>query len=159
MEVESEPGKGSTFSVCLPTTDESFEAFQELPERTNQSAPSGKILLVEDEALVRLFTSRILKVCGYEVIEAESGEDALEKINGSETEIDLLLTDVVMPKISSGELATRLKQGHPDLKVIYMSGYNDDEVMRHGVSQSEASFLQKPFTRDVLVQRIQEQMK
>jgi two-component system cell cycle sensor histidine kinase/response regulator CckA len=159
MEVESEPEKGSTFSVCLPTTDESPEVFEKLTSGVSEPETFGKILLVEDEALVRLFTSRILKVCGYEVIEAKSGEDALEKIHGSESDIDLLLTDVVMPQISGGELASRLKQGHPDLKVIYMSGYNDDEVMRYGVSRSDDSFLQKPFTRDVLVQRIQEQMR
>ena len=113
---------------------------------------------MEDEALVRLFTSRILRVCGYDVIEAESGEKALKKVSGSESEIDLLLTDVVMPRVSGGELATKLKASHPGLKVIYMSGYNDDEVMKYGVSREDTTFLQKPFTRDLLVQRIQESL-
>jgi len=158
MEVESEPGKGSTFSVCLPVTDEKSEEFTELHLARSEPDKVGKILLVEDEALVRLFTSRILKVCGYDVIEAESGEEALEKVKGSESEIDLLLTDVVMPKVGGGELAKTLKARHPGLKVVYMSGYNDDEVLKHGVSQLDSIFLQKPFTRDLLVQRIQESM-
>jgi signal transduction histidine kinase len=158
MEVESAPGKGSTFSVCIPITAEKSEAFFELPSSETEKDKVGKILIVEDEALVRLFTSRILRVCGYDVIEAESGEKALKKVSGSESEIDLLLTDVVMPRVSGGELATKLKASHPGLKVIYMSGYNDDEVMKYGVSREDTTFLQKPFTRDLLVQRIQESL-
>ena len=104
---------------------------------------------------MRLFTSRILKVSGYEVIEAESAEDALQKISDAGP-IDLLLTDVVMPGLSGGELAERLKRMHPNIKIVFMSGYNDDEVMKHGVSSEDTAFLQKPFTRDLLVQRIDE---
>lgn len=104
---------------------------------------------------MRLFTSRILKVSGYEVIEAESAEDALQKISDAGP-IDLLLTDVVMPGLSGGELAERLKRMHPNIKIVFMSGYNDDEVMKHGVSSEDTAFLQKPFTRDLLVQRIEE---
>ena len=104
---------------------------------------------------MRLFTSRILKVSGYEVIEAESAEDALQKISDAGP-IDLILTDVVMPGLSGGELAERLKRMHPNIKIVFMSGYNDDEVMKHGVSSEDTAFLQKPFTRDLLVQRIEE---
>ena len=130
----------------------------ELPRSDGREERSGRILLVEDEALVRLFTSRILRVCGYDVIEAESGEDALNQLAEMESGVDLLLTDVVMPGVSGGDLAKQLKLALPDLKVIYMSGYNDDEVMRHGVSRDSTSFLQKPFTRDLLIQRIEETM-
>ena len=158
MEVESEPDQGSTFSVCIPVTTEDVEEFADLRHQDSETNHTGTILLVEDEALVRLFTSRILKVCGYEVIEAESGEDALQKVSGSDSEIDLLLTDVVMPGVSGGDLAKQLKQAMPSLKVVFMSGYNDDEVMRHGVSSNETAFLQKPFTRDLLVKRIEEAM-
>lgn len=154
MEVESELGQGATFSVCLPVTDETSDEVEEVVDRSSDEGRSGTILLVEDEALVRLFTSRILQVSGYDVIDAKSGEEALEKIESMDRPIDLLLTDVVMPGLSGGDLAKELKASNPDLRVVYMSGYNDDEIIRRGVSRDSASFLQKPFTRDVLVQRI-----
>ena len=115
-----------------------------------------RILVVEDDRVHRKIIREILAPHGYDVMEAADGIEAIhmQRDHG----FDLILTDVVMPGVSGGDLAKQLKQAMPSLKVVFMSGYNDDEVMRHGVSSNETAFLQKPFTRDLLVKRIEEAM-
>jgi two-component system cell cycle sensor histidine kinase/response regulator CckA len=153
--VDSELGKGATFKVYLPLVDAPVEV------RRSPLAPTllrggETILLVEDEEQVRDVTRGILKRQGYCVIEARNGSEALlacEKHSGG---IDLLLTDVVMPKMSGPELARRLATVRPAMKILCMSGYMDDAVLRHGAMAAGIAFMQKPFTPDMLTTRIRD---
>ena len=104
------------------------------------------LLLVEDEAGVRGFAKRALQSCGYKVLEAEGGQNALQFAAGQMESIHLLVTDVVMPRMSGREVAERLRAMKPGIKVLYMSGYMDDAVLRHGIVAADNDFLQKPFT-------------
>jgi hypothetical protein len=117
---------------------------------------SETILLVEDQDQVRAAAHTILRRNGYRVITANNAGEALLLCERHEGHIDLLLTDVVMPHMSGTELAKRLALARPDLKVLYMSGYTDDSIVRHGVLESEMAFLEKPFTPESLTRKIRE---
>jgi len=123
-----------------------------MPEMLPEAGPergvgNGEtVLLVEDDRRVRKLARRLLVRGGYSVVEAADAEDAVRLAAEHAGEIDLLLTDVVMPGISGRTLAERLSQRHPSLKVLYMSGYTDDAVVNHGVLAHGIAFLQKPFT-------------
>src|SRR5262249_37956193 len=142
--VESEPGKGAAFRVYLPSTDELADGGRagvgEPPRRGRET-----VLLVEDEAHVRSLTRDLLEISGYTVVEASGPEHALEVGQRHAGAIDLLLTDVVMPRMSGRELGERLARLRPGIRVLYMSGYTDDAIVRHGVLQSSTAFLPKPF--------------
>jgi len=142
--VESEPGNGATFRVRLPLTDASPKEEEEQVGAVNQRSKLS-ILLAEDHENVRQILVRMLKASGHKVIAAESGEQALEKAQEVLSELDLLITDVVMPGMSGGELARHMKVLCPAIKIIYVSGYADDEIVRRGVAEG-ASLLKKPFT-------------
>jgi CheY-like chemotaxis protein len=114
------------------------------------------ILLVEDEEGVRELARDILRANGYKVLEARNGNEALLITERHQGPLDLLLTDVVMPRMSGCELAERLGPLRSDLSVLYMSGYTDDAVIRHGAFGSGTAFLQKPFTPAALAQRVRE---
>ena len=107
---------------------------------------SETILLVEDEEIVRKITSTILRENGYRVMEAPDGEQALEIARDYQAAIHLMLTDVVMPRMSGQELAYRMKQVRPETKVLYISGYTADTIVHHGTLDPGLAFLQKPFT-------------
>jgi two-component system cell cycle sensor histidine kinase/response regulator CckA len=155
ISVESEPGKGTTFRVYLPRT----EAPGEGERASGQSVPvalegSETILLVEDDENVRTLVRTILQRYGYQVIEAQTGGDALlvsERHGGA---IDLLLTDVIMPHISGPQLAMRL--GRLVSKVLYMSGYTEDSIVRQGVVDASIALLQKPISPEALVRKVRE---
>ncbi len=153
ISVESEPGRGSTFRIYLPRVEEADGEEQ-------VDAPSGggseTILLAEDEREVREVVSAFLQEAGYSVIEAGDGEEAMRAAEEYDGPIHLLLTDVVMPRLSGRELAQRLLAERPATRILYMSGYTDDAVLRHGVLESEAAFLQKPFTADILQRKVRE---
>ena len=122
-------------------------------------APKGceTILLVEDAALVRTLAREVLETAGYRVLEAASAEAALnlcENING--TRIDLLLTDVVMPGMSGDDMSKILLAKHPNLPVLYMSGYTDEAIVQHGVLEPGLNFLQKPFSPGALALKVRE---
>ena len=153
--VDSEPGRGSTFRIYLPAVSE--------PEaRKNESGikpgvrGTETILLVEDEDGVRRLALTTLKLHGYDVLAARDGEDALRVAGECHRTIHLLLTDVIMPNLSGPELAERIKRLRPGIKVLFMSGYTDDAVMRHGILQSEVCFIQKPYTPLGLVRKARE---
>jgi two-component system, cell cycle sensor histidine kinase and response regulator CckA len=152
--VESELGHGSTFRVYLPIVDE------EVPSAVAAPAlrPLGTetILLAEDEPALREITREILEEHGYVVIEAGSGDGALKRAEEYAGDIGLLLTDVVMPRMSGGELAERLTKLRPRLRVMFMSGYTDDAVVRHGVLTTSAAFIHKPFGVESLLAKIRE---
>jgi CheY-like chemotaxis protein len=149
IEVSSEVGRGSTFNVLLPASSELVKAPQ--PE-SPQAAPvrGGKetILLVEDEPVLRDMAHLILQDCGYRVLEAESGAEALKVWAANPGAIDLLLTDMVMPGGMTGrELAVRLLASYPQLKVVFTSGYTVEETDTSLFRRGGAAFLQKPYTR------------
>ncbi|HKW91896.1 MAG TPA: response regulator, partial [Methylomirabilota bacterium] len=114
------------------------------------------ILLVEDAQRVRAVVREILEMSGYVVLEARHGAEALEISHRHTGQIHLLVTDVVMPQMSGRELAQRLATLRPELKVLYMSGYTDDAIVRHGVLASGIAFLSKPFTPDALALKVRE---
>ncbi|MDQ6786417.1 MAG: response regulator [Acidobacteriota bacterium] len=144
--VDSELGCGTTFKIYLPRVDENFDTERKYDTTEEMAAGTEKIMLVEDEQMVRDLTRQILEDCGYAVIEASNGAEAFELCSQDECEIDLLMTDVVMPKIGGRELAEKLAETHPQMKVLFTSGYTDDSVVRHGVIQAGTNFIQKPYS-------------
>jgi PAS domain S-box-containing protein len=153
--VYSEPGKGSTFKVYLPRVEgvpaAAYPARPAAPPRGDET-----ILLVEDEELVRKLAHTLLEGLGYTVLEAPGGEHALEIARTHPGPIHLVLTDVVMPGMGGADLASRLHAARPGLRVLYMSGYTDDAIVRHKVLEPGTSFLQKPFTPAVLARKVRE---
>ncbi len=114
------------------------------------------ILLVEDEYAVRALCSRVLQAAGYRVLEAADGAQAVELARSHAGPIDLVVTDVVMPGISGRQAADAITGMRPEVRVLYMSGYTDDDILRHGVLRGLVAYLPKPFTPDVLLARVRE---
>jgi PAS domain S-box-containing protein len=149
IRVDSTPGEGSSFNVLLPVADASEDSVPLLPrERT---LGTETVLLAEDEDAVRRLVQRALELHGYCVLPAQSGEEAASIEHAHLGPIHLLITDVVMPGMGGRELADLIKARRTNLKVLYMSGYTNDEVVRHGVILARDAFLQKPFTPATLV--------
>ena len=154
IQVESEPDRGSTFRVYLPLTAEPPP-----PVAVEAAGPApGKetVLLVEDEEAVRQLACRTLQSQGYNVLEAADGVAALTVCQRHLRSIDIVVTDVVMPQLSGVDLVQRLKAVRPRLKVLFISGYTDSTLVRHGVAASEANYLQKPFTPDNLTRKVRQ---
>jgi len=152
----SELGKGTTFKIFLPRVDE-FASDLETVEDT-QPIPRGSesVLLVEDEEQVRRIICEVLEQQGYNVLTAANGEEALKIAEDARTDVQLLLTDVVMPQMSGPELAEQLSVLRPQLKVLYISGYTDDAIVRHGLLDEKLHFLQKPFDAASLARKVRE---
>ena len=152
--VDSEPGKGTAVHVCLPLAKES--ASGDVTHHPEQSDDRGgeTILLVEDNEQVRTITRLFLEESGYRVLQADSGAAALRLAAGNVARIHLLLSDVVMPEMSGGELAREMAAVRPDIKVLLMSGYSEDEMGSRGLMPSK--LLQKPFTEQELTRKIRE---
>jgi CheY-like chemotaxis protein len=160
---QSELGKGTTFWTCFPLAGAGLaevapERPSRLPERRTLRG-SETILVVEDEERVRSLACTILRRYGYEVLEAQSGGDALIACEQHKAPIALLLADVVMPRISGPQLAARLVSVRPEMKVLFMSGYTDDAILQHGVLDSGVAYLQKPLTPTSLAQRVREVLR
>jgi len=154
--VESAPGKGTTFKIYLPRVSETVEKIQ-------VAEPSGKtildhrtVLLVEDERTLRKLTRKMLLEMGLTVLEAENGFQAIETAKRTEIPIDLLLTDIVMPGMSGWALAETLSSLRPEMRILYMSGYPDGVVAKHGDTKAGITILHKPFTRDELARRVED---
>ncbi len=157
--VYSEPGRGTAFKIYFPRIEEETSATgRERPEKRSLPRGSEMVLLVEDEKGVRELAREYLEMSGYSVIEAENGTAALELAARHTGPIHLLMTDVVMPGISGRELAERVTQIRPGIKVLYMSGYTDQSVVRHGILQTDAVLLQKPFSLATLASKLSEML-
>jgi two-component system CheB/CheR fusion protein len=151
MRVHSEIGRGATFQVFLPRAEPGAA-----PAAENDADPHGTetILLVEDEPAVRRLAGKALRERGYQVIEAANGSDALRVDKEHKDSIQLLVTDVVMPRMSGREVYDRLAPRHAGMKVLFMSGHTEDAVIDHGVLDDAFAFLQKPFTAKSLARKI-----
>jgi two-component system cell cycle sensor histidine kinase/response regulator CckA len=153
IRVESEPGTGATFRIYFPRVTAGVLPVVTLkPQRRNSG--TGTVLLVEDEAAVRHVVSEMLLRLGYTVLEAPDPRSAQKLLMEYDKPVLLLLTDVMMPELGGLELARTLKIMRADLKVVFMSGYNDDAIAQQGLLDGDAAFLQKPFTPDALASKI-----
>jgi two-component system cell cycle sensor histidine kinase/response regulator CckA len=153
--VESEVGQGTSFKIYLPRVTEA--AGTDRPAKTAVSSSGTEtILLVEDNAGLRKLVTRFLAPAGYTVLGAANGEDALRLLERHDAPVHLLLSDVVMPGMSGRQLAERLAPIRPGMKVLYMSGYTSDTIVRHGVLDAQVPFLNKPFTAAALLRKVRE---
>ena len=154
--VESVPDQGTSFTVYLPLVD------AEITEPiVSPMAPQGRgetILVVEDEQVVRSLVLRILEAYGYRVYQAPTGAAALEFLSKPGTEVDLVVSDIVMPRMSGRELGARLKEQFPGLPILYMSGYSGTEIKQQGLIEDDAPFLQKPITPDALAVAVRSEL-
>jgi CheY-like chemotaxis protein len=149
----SEPGKGTTFTICLPQVDAEADA----PVACKADAPEGRgetILLVEDEKSLREICRRFLETLGYNVLMAETPGEALKITDRHPSDIHLLLTDVVMPGMNGRQLAQRISSVKPGIKVLFMSGYTADVIVQRGVLDEGIQFLSKPLTREDLAHKV-----
>lgn len=154
--VYSEINVGTVFKVYFPRRVASEEVVSAQSSQSHLVRGSETILLVEDEEALRVLAQSILEHRGYKVLAPKEVKEALALSENHGGPIHLLLTDVVMPKMSGSELAKQVISRHPGVKVIYMSGYTNDAIVQHGVLESEVSFLQKPFSPDSLARKVRE---
>jgi CheY-like chemotaxis protein len=157
IELESELNVGTTFYIFLPRVVD--YAAPEQPKPQEAVLPKGKetLLLVEDEPAVRQIVAELLEQQGYKVLTAVNGEDALQQMGNNAPEVvDLLLTDIVMPRLSGTALADKIKQHYPQIKIVFMSGYADESLANRERLEAGTAFIQKPFTLDVLALKIRQ---
>jgi PAS domain S-box-containing protein len=153
--VYSEAGQGTTFKLYLPRADAALATAPPVPE----PAPAGgaeTLLLIEDEEPLRAMLAELLESQGYLVLQAANGEEALARADAYPGPISLLITDVVLPRLSGRATAEELARSRPELKVLFMSGYTDDAIVRHGILQPGVSFLNKPFASQALLRKLRE---
>jgi PAS domain S-box-containing protein len=159
IDVQSEINKGTSITVYLPVAEENngFSAPAQTAAGKAAFPASAKLLVVDDESTVRSFAARILRQEGYTVLEASSGPEALEMMKlDSASDLRLLVTDVMMPKMSGIELAEKLRASRPGVKVLFASGFTEEPLVRAGVEERKMPFLAKPFSADALVRKIRE---
>jgi len=151
--IESQPGAGTTVRVYLPRIDSPVDALPSLPRSAPAARGGAKVLLVEDEEAVRRLARRALSAAGYEVLEAGNGSEALE-VSRAAGGIDVLVTDVVMPRMGGLDLARQLLPERPQLRVLFTSGYPNDALQLRDLPGLESDFLPKPFALEELVRRV-----
>jgi signal transduction histidine kinase/ActR/RegA family two-component response regulator len=154
--VYSEPGKGTTFKVYFPRTDAAADTISWQPPAYEGGRGSETILLVEDDEQVRAVAKGILRRSGYTVLEAPGPGEALLVIEQYGAKINLLVTDVVLPRMNGPQLVERVRTSRPDIKVLFMSGYTDEAIIQHGILDSGVTFLQKPITPEALARKVRE---
>jgi PAS domain S-box-containing protein len=155
----SDVGGGTTFFIYFPRVEDSPEACLPVKSQENENRGSETVLLVEDEDSVRELVRETLALRGYRVLEAENGEAGLRVAEKHGDEIDILITDVVMPGMGGRELAKRLMAMRPKIGVLYLSGYTEDAIVNHGALDPGTAFLQKPFTLQKLAQKVREVLR
>lgn len=157
IEVESQPGQGTKVRVCFPRFVGDEPPSLVVPQEERGLPTGGEtILVVEDEDGVRSFVGRALAKCGYNIMVATNGDEAIEIASASAQPIDLLVTDVIMPGLGGGDVARQFRELHPHAKVLFISGYTDDTLLRSGVVSEDVNFLDKPFTANVLAAKVRE---
>ena len=154
--MHSEKGKGATFEIYLPSSRKSVAESDEIVKSKPIPRGTETILLVEDETAVRELASEFLKAGGYTILEACDGAEAVTIASRHSGRIHLLLTDMVMPHMNGAELASKLCASRPDLRVLYMSGYAEFSGANEGRTPTEASTMQKPFSRLTLLEKVRE---
>ena len=155
--VYSEPGKGTTFKVYLPVAaDGAGPAEKEETAAEGQLRGTETVLLAEDNAAVRILAQGVLQQHGYHVLLADNGRQALSIMAGYDGPVQLLLTDVVMPEMNGRELYENIVKDHPDIRVLYMSGYTENVIAHRGVLDAGVQFIQKPFTVNALAAKVRE---
>ncbi len=152
--VYSEVGRGSTFKIYLPLSQEGLEATKIEPAAAPMKGGTETILYVEDEPLLRDIARRSLSDLGYTVVDAANGQEAMERLSSLNGPIHLLITDVVMPKMSGTELAKKMIQRYPGIKVLYSSGYTENAIVHQGILHESVNFIQKPYAPSALAERI-----
>jgi signal transduction histidine kinase/CheY-like chemotaxis protein len=153
--VESMPGQGCTFTIFLPATSDELD-IAEPPPAEQKTSGSETILVVEDEEVVRQLICTVLGEAGYEILQAESPEDALQLARERKVPIHLLVTDIVMPGMNGPALARALSEDQPSIKILYVSGYSDNDISAQGVVDPGLVVLQKPFTQQSLSRKVRE---
>ena len=154
--VYSEPGAGTTFKIYLPRVEEEAEAGSSQEKQSSRATGSETVLLVEDDPAVGAFARDVLEECGYRVLVAAGPDEALRLCEGHDGPVQLLLTDVVMPRMNGRQLALAAAELRPGMRVLYMSGYTDDAILRRGLLDPDLPFIQKPFTPDALEVKVRE---
>jgi two-component system cell cycle sensor histidine kinase/response regulator CckA len=154
--VKSKPEEGSTFNVYFPMVEIPRENSQKLQTDPEKLKGNETIFLVEDDDEVREVTLSILNYYGYSVLTAKNGKEALHLYKEHDTNIDLLITDVIMPVMNGRELAEELKGKNPSLKVLFFSGHSDDSIVKQGVLDEGLEFIQKPFSHIDLAKKVRE---
>jgi len=153
---DSELRRGSSFKIYLPIADGPAATALRRAPAPPLVGGSETILVVEDNDAARVLAQRVLEHAGYRIIVAANGEDALELIRDTSQPIQLVVTDVIMPGITGPELARRIEQTHPGVRILFTSGYADDAIIRHGVLEPGARFIQKPYTPIALTRKVRE---
>jgi CheY-like chemotaxis protein len=154
--VSSEPDEGAEFEILFPVVEGRQEESEEHAASSDSLGGSETVLLVEDERPVRELLSHALREKGYRVLEACHGLEALKLYQAQPSQVDIVVTDLVMPRMGGVELIERLTQSSRKLKVLYMSGHMDDQTVQQVMAQPDSQFLQKPFKPAVLVSRVRE---
>ncbi|BDU74664.1 response regulator [Mesoterricola silvestris] len=153
----SEPGKGTTFKILLPGVPPGESgALAEPPAPDPDEPGEGTLLVVEDEDSVRSVLKTLLEEAGYEVLAARNAAEAMLCLSEGAARIDLMVTDVIMPGMNGRELSEWVAKRHPGIKVLFLSGYTNDAILRHGVLEEGLPFLQKPFSTDQLRRKVRE---
>jgi CheY-like chemotaxis protein len=154
----SEPGKGSSFKVYLPLVDEVAETAAPVAKDRREFTGTETILVTEDNELLRPMMRSILERYQYRVLDAPNAEEAARISLEHDGPIHLLLTDMIMPGISGRGLALQLAAKRPDMRVLFMSGYTDEAIIRNGQLERGSAFLQKPFTPEILLRKVREML-
>src|SRR5262249_31782531 len=156
---ESYPGKGTSFRVFFPRVHAQLENTISKGDRTPLPRGSETVLVAEDAESLRSLISDFLMQMGYSILEAGNGPDAMYIAQNHRGPIHLLLTDIVMPGMSGRELAQNFLTKYPGSKVLYMSGYTDDTIVRHGIEEGAVALLTKPFTMEAIAQKVRDVLK
>ncbi|MDB6151317.1 MAG: Histidine kinase [Chthoniobacter sp.] len=154
--VDSRKGEGTRFTIYLPQEDAPVEALPERPQLSAKRCRAETVMVVEDEEIVRQLVCAVLSEQGYEVLCAPSGAEGLRMAHNYAGKIDLLVTDIIMPQMNGPEVARTLRLERPHVRVLFVSGYSDNDIGDHGILAPELRFLEKPFTPEVLCRKVRE---
>jgi CheY-like chemotaxis protein len=154
--VYSEPGLGTTLKLYFPAVSEVPAPQPQPVAEEPPTTASGTVLVVEDDSLVRSMVRRALSEAGFRVIEAANGDEAIALVQSDSAGVDAVLTDLAMPELGGRELAQRLRAGWPDLPVVFMSGYTNDDVTRRGLLDAGVPFLEKPVSPEALSRKMRQ---